>query len=147
MASALEKNTTLQTLDLGDDYTQVTDSGLEHLKGLTNLQTLNVRGALITDAADGAEADGSAEDDAAGDDTAAEDQAAPVTIGEALECRRPGVTRPPRQDVPEERATLGNRRMQQFVCHKIVFRRQNCCWDWPMTLMSRQVIWNRWQST
>jgi hypothetical protein len=37
-----------QSIDLS--YTQVTDSGLEHLKGLTNLEWLDVNKTQITDA-------------------------------------------------------------------------------------------------
>ena len=38
---------TLQTLALPD---QITDAGLVHLKGLTNLQQLNLRGTKVTSA-------------------------------------------------------------------------------------------------
>ena len=40
--------TELQVLDLSG--TQVTDAGLEHLKGLTSLQTLNLKRTKVTDA-------------------------------------------------------------------------------------------------
>ncbi len=40
--------TQLQVLDLSG--TQVTDAGLEHLKGLTQLQVLNLGGTKVTDA-------------------------------------------------------------------------------------------------
>jgi hypothetical protein len=37
----------LQSLDLS--YTRITDAGLEHLRGLTNLALLNLRDTQVTD--------------------------------------------------------------------------------------------------